>query len=152
MAQAKAKVLKNFDMEALRKERARKAASGGVDLEDAINQIGDGAIAKLNVGETAQIPLEGDESDPNRVRKNVMNITAKVNNLTYAGAPWAGRQYKVMSDGEEFVYVQRGEDLPKNKHRQRKVRQPNAPRQAAQADADGATTTVSGGAVVTENA
>lgn len=148
----KAKVLKNFDMEALRKERARKAASGGIDLESAIAEIGGGAITRLNPGETAQIPLEGDASDENRVRKNVMNITAKLNNLTYAGAPWAGRQYKVMSDGEEFVYVQRGDDLPKSKHRQRKVRQARSetPSEAGQDVAQGETVSVEGGAIVKE--
>jgi hypothetical protein len=106
---------KDFDFDAIRKERARKAASGGVDLETGINQISPD-IAKLKIGQTAQVEIPdykntNAEGTPVGLRKFVMSITAKLNNLTPAGAPWAGRQYKVVSDGARYVYVQRGPDL-----------------------------------------
>jgi hypothetical protein len=76
-----------------------------------------------------------------------MGITAKLNNLTVAGADWAGRQFKVISDGEGHVYVQRGPDLAKNAVRTRK---PRAARSSGTGTGDKVTAT--GGAAVTEHA
>jgi hypothetical protein len=98
-------ILKNFDLEALMRDRARRAAGGGVDLEAGINQISPD-IAKLKIGETAQITIP----NASALRKFVMSITAKLNNLTPKGGKWEGRQFKVVSDGEKFVYVQRAPD------------------------------------------
>lgn len=102
-------ILKNFDMEALRKERAKLAASGGVNLVESLRQISPD-IEKLKVGETAEIPIPAGMS----IRKHVMSITAKLNNLTPKGGEWEGRQFKVASN-DANTYVQRGEDLPKGK-------------------------------------
>lgn len=99
-------ILKNFDLDKLRKERARKGTT--TDLVAGLNQIAPD-VAKLNVGETAKIKIPEGVS----TRKHVMAITAKLNNLTPKGAAWEGRRFKVLSDGIEFVYVQRGEDLAK---------------------------------------
>jgi hypothetical protein len=134
-------ILKNFDMDALRRERARKAASGGVNLVDGINQISPD-IGKLKVGETAALPIPAGST----LRKFVMSITAKLNNLTPAGGDWAGRTFKVASDGETTVYVQRGEDGEAVVRNRRGGGKGN--RKAATADA----TTVVKGAKVTEHA
>ena len=106
---------KDFDFDAIRRERTRKAATGGVDLVTSLNQISPD-IEKLKVGQTAQIALP--KGQP--LRKFVMSMVAKLNNLTPKGAAWEGRQYKVISDGEAFVYVQRGEDVKEAPVRQRR--------------------------------
>jgi hypothetical protein len=133
---------KDFDFDAIRKERARKAASGGVDLETALRQISPD-IEKLNVGQTAQIAIPKGTG----LRKFVMSITAKLNNLTPKGAPWEGRQYKVISDGEGYAYVQRGENTKSAPVRARR----GGGRRPANATPSNASkeTTVEGGAVVT---
>jgi hypothetical protein len=98
-------ILRNFDLDSIRKERARRAAAGGVNLVDAINQISPD-IGKLKVGETAKLPIPNGMA----LRKFVMSITAKLNNLTVKGADWEGHTYRTVSDGESHVYVQRGPD------------------------------------------
>lgn len=101
------KILKNFDLDAIRKERARKAANGGIDLEQGLNQISP-EIGQLKVGETVQLDIPGGKPE---LRKFVMSITAKLNNLTPQGGKWEGRSFDVISNGEDTVYVQRGPDL-----------------------------------------
>lgn len=133
---------KDFDFDAIRKERARKAASGGIDLETALRQISPD-VEKLKVGQTAQIPIPKGEG----LRKFVMSITAKLNNLTPKGAPWEGRQFKVISDGESNVYVQRGEDTKNAPVRERRGGG-RKPATASGSDSE-KSTTVEGGAVVT---
>lgn len=144
----KGTILQNFDLDSIRKARARAAASGGVNLVDGINQISP-EIGKLKVGETAKLPIEGGKAN---LRKFVMSITAKLNNLTPKGGDWEGRQFKVVSDGEAFVYVQRGTDLKGNaipvRARRGGARKASAEK-AATAVASGETAEVSGGAVVT---
>jgi len=100
-------ILKSFDIDALRRQRAARAASGGVDLLAGINQISPD-IEKLKVGETAQINIpKGIE-----LRKFVMSVTAKLNNLTPKGGQWEGRTFKVASDPDNgHLYVQRGENV-----------------------------------------
>lgn len=134
---------KDFDFDAIRKERARKAASGGVDLETALRQISPD-IEKLKVGQTAQIPIAKGVG----LRKFVMSITAKLNNLTPKGAPWEGRQFRVISDGADNVYVQRGEDTKNAPVRERRGGG-RKPASAAASTNDSKETTVEGGAVVT---
>jgi hypothetical protein len=137
-------ILKNFDIEKIRKERAKKLAGGAVDLVAAINEISTD-IAKLNVGETAKIAIPEGQG----LRKFVMSITAKLNNLTPKGGAWAGRQFKVISDGEKFVYVQRGEDNKAPVERRRGNgggrRKAVAPAEGAAAVAEGGEATVSAG-------
>lgn len=99
-------ILKNFDIDSIRKARARKNATGGVDLEAGLRQLSPD-IEKLKVGETAQIEIPNDTG----LRKFVMSITAKLNNLTPKNGKWEGRQFRVVSDSEKYVYVQRAEDL-----------------------------------------
>jgi len=107
-------IIKGFDLDAIRKSRARLAASGGVDLVSAIDAISP-LIGKLAVGETILLPIPEGSSK----RKFVMQITAKLNNLVPKGAPWEGRTYKVLSDGENGVYIQRGEDAKEAVERKR---------------------------------
>jgi hypothetical protein len=96
---------KPFDMEALKKQRQKKA-QGTVDLVAALNAISP-LIARLEPGQTAKLPLpEGEGGE----RKFIMGVTAKLTNVTIKGAAWAGRTYKVAGDGEGYVYVQRGQD------------------------------------------
>lgn len=99
-------ILKNFDLDEIRRKRARMAAGSGTDLVAGLNEISPD-IAKLKVGETAKIEIPKGQT----VRKFVMSITAKLNNLVPVGGQWEGRDYGVLSDSEEgVVYVQRGED------------------------------------------
>lgn len=138
-------ILKNFDLDSVRKERARKAASGGVNLVDAINQISP-EIGNLKAGETAKLPIPSGQS----LRKFVMSITAKLNNLTPKGGDWEGRTFRVVSDGEANVYVQRGEDAKGNA-----IRVPNrrgGGRRPAAAASGAAVSTAKSGATVTANA
>jgi hypothetical protein len=107
-------IIKNFDMEALRKKRA-KASGGTTDLVAALREISPD-IEKLEVGETARIKVP----ESVKVRAHVMSITAKLSNLTPKGAPWAGRQFKVLNDGEGSTYVQRAPDLKKADIKERK--------------------------------
>lgn len=110
-------VIKNFNMDDIRKKRARMAASGGVSLVDSLAAISPD-IAKLNVGETVKIP----NAKAGELRKTVMGITAKLSNLTCKGGDWAGRSFDVASDptdGNGVVYVQRGEDTKAPKERAR---------------------------------
>lgn len=106
-------IIKNFDMDALRKERAKNAAAGGVNLVDALREISPD-IEKLKPGETAEIAIPAGMS----TRKHVMSITAKLSNLTPKGGEWEGRTFKTVSNGIN-TYVQRGEDLAKNKVQER---------------------------------
>jgi hypothetical protein len=140
-------ILKDFDLDTIRKARARRAASGGVDLVTGLRNISP-EIEKLQPGQTAKLPVGGDANDKNRFRKAVMNITAKLNNITVQGAEWEGRVYRVVSDGEDSVYVQRGDDLARKDIRARPVRTGRKPN-AAKA---GQTTSAKNGALVTENA
>ncbi len=110
-------VIKNFNMDDIRKKRARMAASGGVSLVDSLAAISPD-IAKLNVGDTVKIMNTVDGG----LRKTVMGITAKLSNLTCKGGDWAGRSFDVASDptdGKGAVYVQRGEDTRTPKERAR---------------------------------
>lgn len=147
---SKGKILKNFDLDAIRRQRARSAASGGVNLVDAINQISP-EIGKLNVGETVELPVEGGK--PN-LRKSVMAIVAKLNNLTPKGGEWEGRTYDVVSDGESNIYVQRGPDLKGAdipvRNRRGPTKKTETPAEAAADAAKGETVKVEGGATVTE--
>jgi hypothetical protein len=151
----KSVILKNFDLGELRRKRARQAATGGVDLVSAIDTISPD-IGKLKVGETVQLTLPGKNADErkNGLRKFVMSITAKLNNLTPRGGAWEGRVFDVASDGEEFVYVQRGPDLKGDAIPQRKRRgggrKPATPAQAGETVAAGGSAEVAGGATVTE--
>lgn len=148
-------ILKNFDIEALRRQKARKAASGGVSLVDAINEISPD-IAKLKVGETAAVAVPKGI----KLRVAVMNIVAKLNNLTPKGGEWEGRDYAVVSDGEATVYVQRGEDLKEPVERKRRgpgskaeTKAEEAPKATETASTGTSTTsTAKSGAVVKENA
>lgn len=135
----------DFDFESIRKARARRAASGGVDLATALDSISP-EIGKLKAGQTAKLPVGGEATDKNRFRKAVMAITAKVNNITVKGAPWEGRVYRVISDGVDSVYVQRGDDLKASAIRERKARGPRSKASAPAANVstakDGALVTV----------
>jgi hypothetical protein len=115
------KIIKDFDIDALVKERARKAASGGDDLVTALGKIAP-EVAELKVGETAQIDIPGANATEKKgnLRKTVMGITAKLSNLTAKGGDWAGRRYKVVSDGEASVYVQRVTGYPAGQAPERK--------------------------------
>lgn len=105
MKMPEAQILKNFDLDTIRKARARKAAAGGVNLVDGINQISP-LIGNLKVSDTVKLAIPADAG----LRKFVMSITAKLNNLTPKGGDWEGRTFKVVSDGEGSVFVQRGPD------------------------------------------
>lgn len=99
-------IIKGFNLDDIRKKRARLNASNGVDLLTALRAINPD-IEKLNVGDTLPIKVEKREN----LRKTVMQIVAKLSNLTPKGGDWAGRKYDVVSDPETLiVYVQRGED------------------------------------------
>lgn len=116
-------IIKNFDFDELRRLRAR-SNSKPVDLVAGLNEIS-GDIAKLKVGETAQLEIPdyqktNEAGSPVQLRKFVMNITAKLNNLTPKGGQWEGRQYKVGSDAERYVYVLRGPDLKASEIPERK--------------------------------
>jgi hypothetical protein len=144
-------ILKNFDIEALRKSRlkaSQKSKRG--DLLAGINQISP-EIAKLKVGETAQIECNAGKAG---LRKFVMQIVAKTNHITAKGGEWEGRAYKVVSDGESTVYVQRGEDSAEARTIARgadtKERKPRASKGADKALAKGRTH-LEGGALVTEH-
>lgn len=130
-------ILKNFDLDSIRKARARNAARSGVDLVTALAAISPD-IEKLKVGETAKLEKPADMG----LRKFVMQITAKVNNLVPKGGQWEGRQYDIVSDGESLVYVQRGEDLKGN----------DIPVRARRGGGRKPASSVSEGATVTENA
>lgn len=98
-------IIKGFNLEDIKRKRARLNASGGVDLVTAINAI-DPRIAELKPTETIKVA-----STPDNLRKTTMGIVAKLSNLTCAGAPWAGRKFDVVSDPDDnVVYVQRGMD------------------------------------------
>jgi hypothetical protein len=99
-------ILKNFDLDSIRKARARNAARSGMDLVTALAAISPD-IANLKVGETAKV----DKPEGMGLRKAVMQITAKVNNLVPQGGEWEGRQFDIVSDGDSTIYVQRGPDL-----------------------------------------
>ena len=103
-------ILKNFDMNELRLERARRAARGSVSLEDGLRQIAP-EIEKLKVGETAKLDIPNFGNDDNATRKFTMSITAKTSNLTAKGGAWEGRFFDIASDGMGALYVQRGKDL-----------------------------------------
>ena len=140
----KGTILKNFDLDSIRKQRARKAASGGVNLEDAINQISP-EIGQAKQGDTVKLEIPNGTS----LRKFVMSITAKLNNLTPKDGAWEGRTYRVVSDGERFVYVQRGND---EKNPPVRARRGGGRRSTSASTGGSSKTTVEGGAVVTENA
>lgn len=147
-----AQILRNFDLDTIRKARARKAASGGVDLVEGINQISP-SIERLKSGETVKLEIPGGKDN---LRKFVMSITAKLNNLTPAGGHWEGRTFDVVSDGEANVYVQRGNDLkgaaiPVRKRRGGGGRKPATAAAPATGAAAG-TAVADGGAVVQEHA
>lgn len=135
---------KDFDFDSIRRARARKGAST-TDLVAAINAIAPD-IEKLKVGETARIDITGDKADPNRNRKAVMAITAKLNNLTPKGGKWQGKVFRVISD-EDYIYVQRGKnEEPKERKRGgRKLGSTNASK-------GGDSTVTPTGARVTEHA
>jgi hypothetical protein len=94
-------ILKNFDMDALIKARARNSV-GAKDLEGELRQLAP-EIEKLNTGETAKMKIPAGLDS----RKFIMQITAKVSNLTPKGGAWEGRKFKIAGDGAEFVYCQR---------------------------------------------
>lgn len=131
----------DFDFDAIKRARARRAASGGVDLETALNQISPD-IGKLKVGQTAQLDIPKDMG----LRKFVMSITAKLNNITVKGQAWAGRTFRVASDGEGHVFVQRGEDAKAPRVAQRRTG--GGPKPAGSKTTQAA----DGKALVTENA
>lgn len=133
-------IIKGFDLEALRRERARNAARSGVGLVEGLREISPD-IEKLKVGETAKIAIP----EGTGVRKFVMGITAKLNNLTPKGGEWAGRSFDIANDGAGHVYVQRGEDVtPVERSRGGGGRR--------KASATGKTTVAESGAKVTEAA
>lgn len=104
-------IIANFDINSLRKARARQAANGNVNLVEALKGIAP-QIELLAVGQTARIPMP--KSSPNGkdpTRQFVMSIVTKLNNLTAKGREWAGRRFDSMSDEtKEFFYVTRLED------------------------------------------
>jgi hypothetical protein len=102
-------IISNFNLDDLRKKKQRAQANGGsADLVAALGAISP-AIALLNVGQTAKIPIPSsnkDGKDPKRAF--VMGIVTKLNNLTALGREWAGRQFDSLSDPEgEYFYVTR---------------------------------------------
>lgn len=103
-------ILANFDINALKKEKARKSVSG--DLEEALNKISP-AIALLSVGQTARVPFP----DQSNKRSFVMSITAKLSNLCAAGRKWAGRDFDTVSGDDGILYVARLPDLDEPKVR-----------------------------------
>lgn len=145
-------VIKNFDMDALRKERARKAASGGVDLVAGLKEISP-EIETLKVGETAQVEIPGKTLDEKKanLRKTVMSITAKIGNLTCQGGEWEGKSFDTVSDGEKYIYVQRGNNLKGDDIPVRRRGGGGGRKAKAKPDTKG-TTTVEDGATVTEHA
>lgn len=152
-------ILKNFDLDTIRRERARKAAGSGVDLVAGLNAIS-ADIAKLGVGDTAKLEIPNykntnKDGHPTELRSFVMSITAKLNNLTPRGGDWEGRTFKVISDGERYVYVQRGNDLkgkdiPERKRSGRRAG--TTAEQASEAVASGETVSEKAGTLVTEHA
>lgn len=155
-------ILKNFDMDALRKKRA-SISNGKTDLAAALRQIAP-EIEKLNVGETAKIIVPEDKRGDG-LRGFVMSITAKISNLTPKGEPWAGRVYDSAASVEgDILYVQRGKDeTPKPRKRggpptkaekARRAEEAKAAEEAAKKDAEKATEGKSevdeGGATVVE--
>ncbi len=107
-----------FDLDALLKARSRKATSGGKTVLEAINEDYP-EIGQLRVGQTARIDVPKVDGKP-AIRKTVMSITAKLNNLTPKGGEWAGKVFKVISDGEQYVYVQRFKNLAEDQIVERK--------------------------------
>lgn len=110
-------ILKDVNMDDLRRKRARLAASGGTDLVAGITAIS-ADIPNLKVGETTKVKSPAGVT----LRKTVMSITAKLSNLTCKGGAWAGRTFDTVSDPEEgdgVVYVQRGPDTKTPKERKR---------------------------------
>lgn len=154
MANRKSEILNNFDMNALRLERARKAARGGTSLIDGLNQVAP-QIAELKPGQTAKLAIPNYDTDPKgAVRKFVMAITAKTSNLVVQGGEWAGRTFDIANDGAGYLYVQRGNDLKGDKIPVRTRRGPGSKAKAATEAPSGEVTvsTVESGATVTENA
>lgn len=104
-------IIAGFDIEKLRKSRARQAANGNTDLVEALRKITP-AIELLQIGQTAKIPMPKESAngkDP--TRQFVMSIVTKLNNLTSLGREWAGRKFDALSDeNKEFFYVTRLED------------------------------------------
>lgn len=143
------RILDNFDMAALRAERARRNARGNVSLTEGLRQIAP-EIEKLKVGQTAKLEIPGYEADPKgSVRKYVMAITAKVSNLTVKGGEWEGRNFEIANDGAGALYVQRGKDLKGSDIPVRNRR--GGGRKKADTPSDGTTTVDNGGALVTEH-
>ena len=132
-------ILKDFDFDEIRRKRQRASAQP-TDLVAGLREISP-EIEKLKVGETARLEIPGGQKN---LRKFIMSITAKLNNLTPQGGAWAGRQYRTISDGEKYVYVQRGQDLKANDIPARK--------RGGRRPAGGDTSQSGSGAVVTEHA
>lgn len=112
--QEKSGIIKGFDMNELRRKRARSSRTG-LSLVEGLDEISP-EIALLDVGDTAKIYVDGERKDGKAVnlRKTTMQIAAKLRFLTCQGGEWEGRDYIVASDGSDNVYVQRGEDLPED--------------------------------------
>lgn len=138
-------VIKNFDMDAFRRQRAAKQAAGGVDLVEALKGISP-EIETLKVGETAVVDIPGRNLTEKQagLRKAVMSVTAKLSNLTCKGGKWEGRTYDTVSNPEKgVIYVQRGSNLKAEeiKERKRGGRKPKAETNASTETQDGATVT-----------
>lgn len=110
----------NFNMEDLKKKKARKAATGTVDLVAELDKIAP-AIGLLKVGGTARIPVpKGDvfrkgkggvEKKLDPLRSFVQSIVTKVNSVTQKDHPWSGRVFDIVSDdSKEFLWIARKED------------------------------------------
>lgn len=153
-----------FDINALRKERARKASNkSGMSKVDGLRQISPD-IEKLNIGQTAQIPLPSKD----KLRSVVMGISSKLSFLTCKGGEWEGKDFSVVSDGEEYVYVQRGPNLKgddikvrqpggrkagvPNKPKAEETSETETPEEAAEDVENGETVTVSDGVIIKEHA
>lgn len=104
-------ILSNFNLDELRKRKARAAATGSADLVSALNTISP-AIALLQVGQTAKIAIPKSVAggkDPKR--SFIMGIVTKLNNLTQKGREWEGKVFDTLSDPEgDFAYVARLDD------------------------------------------
>ena len=107
-------IIKGFNLDEIRKRRARLNASNGVSLIDGINAI-DSRIGELKPTETIKVAVPKDMGK----RKMVMQIVAKLSNLTAKGGDWAGRKFDVVQDPQDdVVWVQRGADVtPKERKR-----------------------------------
>lgn len=104
-------VLDDFDLDALRRSKARSSQKV-TDLAGDLRQISPD-IENLNIGQTARIEIPGKnlEEKSQNLRRHVMSITAKLSNLTCKGGDWEGKSFETVSDGEQYVYVQRGKNL-----------------------------------------